>query len=158
MSIPLRGDEILSCRHRVALSRGSPVDIVRAPASEEMERRRRLANEYRREVLDYLAGTSGARVTTSTHDTVSALDEGVALILSPRLPDDVVGHRRASMHTLVRLGNHDGRYVYAPLIVKNSEAVEPSKTRRLLTTTSLVDESWHQPRTRDTRASSARCW
>jgi predicted RecB family nuclease len=135
VSIPLRGDEILSCRHRVALSRGSPVDIVRAPTSEEMERRRRLANEYRREVLDYLAGTSGARVTTSTHDTVSALDEGVALILSPRLPDDVVGHRRASIHALVRLGNHDGRYVYAPLIVKNSEAVEPSKSRRLLTTT-----------------------
>lgn len=135
MSTPLRGDEILSCRHRVCLSRGAPEPIVRIPASEEMEHRRHLAELFRHNVLDDLSTIPGAVRAASTDDTARALDEGVELILTPRLADDVAGHRRASVHALVRLGRRDERFVYAPLIIKNSEVVETSNTRHLLLTT-----------------------
>jgi predicted RecB family nuclease len=132
VSTPLRGDEILSCRHRVALSRGAPVEIIRAPPTDEMEHRRELAESFRRAVVAELADTPGAVSSSSVDDTNRGLARGVALVLTPRLADDVVGHRRASVHALVRLGRRDDRFVYAPLLIKNSEVIESSSTRQLL--------------------------
>ncbi len=134
MSTPLRGDEIVSCRHRVALSRSAPNDITRAEPTDEMRQRRDLAEGFRREVLTQLTATPGAEVTTTTAETARALARGVELLLTPRLPDDVAGHRRASAHALVRLGRRDDRFVYAPVLIKNSEVVEHSRTRELLLT------------------------
>ena len=134
MSTPLRGDEILSCRHRVCLSRGAPEPLARVPASDEMEYRRQLAESFRRSVLLSLSTTPGSFSASSIDDTRDALERGVELVIGPRLPDDVTGHRRASAHALVRLGRHDNRFIYAPLVVKNSEVVEASTTRQLLHT------------------------
>ena len=99
-----------------------------------MEHRRQLADDFRRGVLDALSSTPGAFRAASTDDTRAALERGVELIVAPRLDDDVAGHRRASAHALVRLGRRDERFVYAPVIVKNSEVVEHSATRSLLET------------------------
>jgi len=79
-----------------------------------------------------LADTPGAVSSSSVDDTNQALARGVALVLTPRLADAVLGHRRASVHALVRLGRRDDRFVYAPLLIKNSEVVESSSTRQLL--------------------------
>ena len=97
-----------------------------------MEHRRELAESFRRAVIAELADTPGAVRSSSVDDTNRALARGVALVLTPRLADDVVGHRRASVHALVRLGRRDDRFVYAPLLIKNSEVVESSSTRQLL--------------------------
>ena len=134
MSTPLRGDEILSCRHLVTLSRGAPLALERVPASNEMEHRRRLAEEFRRDVLSFLVETTRGYSSTSTLDTLDALEHGVELVIPGRTLDDATGDRRASVHAFVRLGRHDQRYVYAPLIVKNSEVVESSSARQLLVT------------------------
>jgi predicted RecB family nuclease len=134
VSTPLRGDEIVSCRHRVALSRGAPDTITRTETTDEMRHRRDLAEGFRRDVLAELSNLAGAEITRTAEETASALARGVELLLSPRVPDDVTGHRRASVHALVRLGRRDERFVYAPLLIKNSEVVEPSTTRELLAT------------------------
>jgi len=133
VSTPLRGDEILSCRHRVALARGAPGELVRLVASDEMEYRRRLAEDHRRDVLHFLVDAAQGLVASTLDDTAAAMATGVEIILAPRLADDVEGHRRASVHALVRLGRHDERFVYAPLLIKNSELVEASSTRSVLT-------------------------
>jgi predicted RecB family nuclease len=96
-----------------------------------MEHRRQLAEEFRRGVLLTLSQTPGAFSATSVDDTRDALEHGFELVVAPRLDDDVVGHRRATAHALVRLGRRDERFIYAPLVVKNSEVVEPSATRQL---------------------------
>jgi len=100
-----------------------------------MEYRRRLAEEFRREVLGELARLEGAEVAPSLESTLDALARGAAIIVAPRLPDDDVHHRRASAHALVRLGRRDENFVYAPLLVKNSEVVETSATRSLSAST-----------------------
>ncbi len=80
MSTPLRGDEILSCRHRVCLSRGAPEPLVRVPASDEMEYRRQLAEYFRRSVLLSLSTTPGSFSASSIDDTRDALERGVELV------------------------------------------------------------------------------
>jgi predicted RecB family nuclease len=114
--------------------------VVRAAPTDEMEYRRRLAEDFRRAVLTELADVEGARSVTSLEDTARALGDGAALIVGPKLPDDTVGRRRAGVHALVRLGRRDDRFVYAPVLVKNSEVVESSSTRSLLVST-LADLS-----------------
>jgi predicted RecB family nuclease len=99
-----------------------------------MEHRRQLAEEFRASVLAELVQLPGASTALSIDDTRRALDAGVELLLTPRLPDDLAGHRRASVHALVRLGRRDERFVYAPLVIKNSEVIELSSTRQLLET------------------------
>ncbi len=99
-----------------------------------MEYRRRLAEDFRRGVLHTLSTSPGAFNATSVDDTRAALEHGVELVISPRLADDEVGHRRGTAHALVRLGRRDNRFVYAPLAVKNSEIVESSSTREVLVT------------------------
>ena len=100
-----------------------------------MEHRRRQADDFRRDVYAELARSPGAVSVSSPAETTRALLEGVELIVQPRLPDDVAGHRRATAHALLRLGRHDERFVYAPVVIKNSEVVEASSTRHLLVTT-----------------------
>ncbi|MGA2122984.1 MAG: TM0106 family RecB-like putative nuclease [Acidimicrobiales bacterium] len=129
----LRSDEVSACVHRVALSRGAPFDIDLLPPTPEMERRRRSAAEHRREVLDALGLLHpDARRPRGENETMSMLDEGVPLLLQPRLSPDERGQRSASIHALVRVGRVGERFAYAPLLVKNHEVVEAASTRRTL--------------------------
>ena len=132
MGQPLRADEINACVHRVALVRGAPDGVGPCAPSAEVQRRRRDADSFRRSVLTTLSALPGAPRPANTTSTRSALAEGVELIVQPRLPEDVTGRRRAAVHALVRVGRVGPRFVYAPIIVKNTEVVEPAATRRLL--------------------------
>ncbi|MGC8511362.1 MAG: TM0106 family RecB-like putative nuclease, partial [Acidimicrobiales bacterium] len=109
MGQPLRADEINACVHRVALVRGAPDDVVPAPPSIEVQRRRRDADAFRRSVLAALAGHPGATRPVNTVATRAAMAEGAALIVEPRLPEDVAGRRRAAVHALVRVGRVEQR-------------------------------------------------
>ncbi len=130
---PLRGDEILACVHRVALSRGSPVEVAAAPPSAESERRRRDASDHRRATLSALRALHpGAPTPASVAETSALLGDGVPLILNPRLDLDRAGVRAAVAHALVRVGRRESTYTYAPVIVKNCEVVEVAPTRRTL--------------------------
>jgi predicted RecB family nuclease len=60
------------------------------------------------------------------------MEQGAELILRPRLANDVVGRRRASVNLLIRVGRIDQRFIYAPIIVKNNEIHEAASTRRML--------------------------
>ncbi len=133
---PLRSDEITACPHRIALSRGAPVSLSERPLDAGLERRRREAERHRRDVYTRLrAAHPDAVVPPSTDATVAALRDGAPLVLSPRLPDDPVGLRRARVALLVRVGRSPDGYAYSPVVVKNNEMVEPSTTRRTLAAT-----------------------
>ena len=133
MSDLLRGDEILACVHRVALNRGSPFALVIPPATPEMERRRRDAEDHRRTTLAQIQILHPEAVTPSSPDeTGQLMEEGAQLILRPRLTNDAVGRRRASVHALVRVGRVNQRFAYAPILIKNNEILESASTRRIL--------------------------
>lgn len=130
---PLRGDEILACVHRVALSRGAPFDVTPATPSVESERRRRDAGEHRRATLAAMRALHpGAPTPSSVAETNDLLAEGTPLVLSPRLELDRTGVRAAVAHALVRVGRRDATFTYAPVMVKNCEVVEVAPTRRTL--------------------------
>jgi len=130
---PLRGDEILACVHRVALSRGAPFEVTPATPSVESERRRRDAGEHRRATLAALRALHpGAPTPASVAETNALLAEGAPLVLSPRLDLDRSGVRAAVAHALVRVGRLDAAFTYSPIIVKNCEVVESATTRRTL--------------------------
>ena len=114
------------------LSRHADPAVRRVRPTNEMLRRRLLAEEYRDGVLEVLSRLPGAVRAPSLEETRRALEDGAEVIVRPRLGDDLAAHRRASVHALVRLGRRDERFVYAPLLVKNSEVVENSSTRQLL--------------------------
>ncbi len=114
------------------LSRQGDAAVVRVRASDEMMRRRLLAEEYRDAVLNGFVELEGAVSAPTLDATREALARGAAIIVRPRVSDDLTAHRRASVHALIRLGRRDERFVYAPLLVKNSEVVESSTTRQLL--------------------------
>jgi predicted RecB family nuclease len=129
----LRSDEILACVHRVALNRGQPFDFVRPAVSGEMEKRRRDAEEHRlHTIAEIREKHPNAVAPANPNETMSLLDEGAELILRPRLANDVEGRRRSSVHALVRVGRSDGRFIYAPIIIKKNEIIEAATTRRLL--------------------------
>ncbi|MGA7833688.1 MAG: TM0106 family RecB-like putative nuclease [Acidimicrobiales bacterium] len=129
----LRSDEVLACVHRVALSRGAPFSFVAPPITPELERRRRSANEHRQEVLESLATLHPGAVTPAgVAETTQLMVDGAELVLRPRLARDEANRRSASMHALVRVGRHDDRFAYAPLLIKNHEVVESASTRRTL--------------------------
>jgi len=129
----LRGDEILACVHRVALSRGEPFTFVPPPISPEMDRRRRSAHEHRRDVLEQIRELHPESVTPVDQvETAALMTSGCELILLPRLAIDVAGRRSTSMHALVRVGREDDRFTYAPVLIKNHEVVEVASTRRIL--------------------------
>ena len=73
---------------------------------------------------------------------------GDVLILLPRLPDDLASARRANVHALWRLGRNGDRFVYAPILVKHHEVVEPASSRRILesavTNLSLLDAQFRE--------------
>ncbi|MHB8379537.1 MAG: TM0106 family RecB-like putative nuclease [Acidimicrobiales bacterium] len=129
----LHSDEITACVHRVALSRGAPFDFVAPPVTPEMERRRRSAREHRRATFDLLRDLHPEAVTPSNQgETAELLLAGCELIFLPRLANDDDGRRSASVHALVRVGRVDERFTYAPLLIKNHEAIENASTRRTL--------------------------
>lgn len=133
MARPLRGDEILACAHRVALSRGEPFAFSAPPESAEIQRRRRDAEAQRDLVLDELLGAhEGAVRPHGIDETMKHLDVGAEIIVSPHLPDDVAGRRRARVQALLRVGRVGPRFAYAPLLIKNIEVVEVALTRRTL--------------------------
>lgn len=133
MSDLLRGDEILACVHRVALSRGEPFEFLRPPTTPEMQRRRRDADEHRRKTLDETERLHPEAVTpTSPGETTNLMENGAELILRPRLANDVTGRRRASVSMLIRVGRVDERFVYSPILIKNNEILETASTRRIL--------------------------
>jgi hypothetical protein len=129
----LRGEEILACVHRVALSRGAPFAFERPPTSAEIERRRRDAHEHRRATLEEIRTLHpSGEWPTSPDETTSMMERGTETIVLPRLVADLVGLRRASVHVLVRVGRVDTKFAYAPMIIKNNEIVESATTRRTL--------------------------
>ncbi len=130
MSQPLRGDELLSCLHRIALSRGAPVVLSPRATSVELRQRGRAAEEFRESVLATLRATYDGVAGDSTESTLQSMRDGVQLILRPSLPD--TNGRRARVHGLWRTGKIDGQFSYAPLLVKNSEVFEPATTRSML--------------------------
>lgn len=133
MSDLLRGDDIPACVHRVALSRGEPFDFVRPPTTPEMQRRRRDAETHRNETINEIRRLHpNNEVPTSTEETSELMNRGAELIVRPRLSDDVVHRRRASVQLLVRVGRSDEQFVYAPVIIKNNEILESASTRRIL--------------------------
>ena len=129
----LRSEEILACAHRVALNRGRPFDFVAPETSAELARRQRDAEQHRLGTLEEIASFHLEAVTpSSSDDTIELMREGAELLLRPRLPSDTKGRRRAVAHVLVRVGREDERFVYAPILIKNNEIIEPTSTRRLL--------------------------
>ncbi len=126
---PLRGDDLVTCPHRLVLERtGVPRDDVEESA--EIAYRRSKAEEMRARVLTRLEDL-GARRVRGRSDTLTALERGIEIILSPVLPDDVPGRRRAQSHALVRVGRRDDTYLYSPLLIRNIEFTDPSPTRFL---------------------------
>ncbi|MDE3064442.1 MAG: hypothetical protein KGJ36_02090, partial [Acidobacteriota bacterium] len=118
---PLRGDEILACVHRVALSRGAPGETTAAAPGAEAAKRRRDAQEHRRATLAALRALHpGTPTPASVAETSALLADGAELVISPRLDLDRAGARFAIAHALVRVGRHDHAFTYAPVIVKNS--------------------------------------
>ncbi|MGH9021193.1 MAG: hypothetical protein ACRDV0_09285, partial [Acidimicrobiales bacterium] len=118
MARPLRGDEVLACVHRVALSRGAPTDVTPAPSTPESERRRRDAREHRRATLDELASLHpNAPTPASVDETFDLIAAGEEIILRPRLALDREGGRVAVAQALVRVGRVDAGYRYAPVVV-----------------------------------------
>ncbi len=132
MSTPLRGDEIQACLHRIALRRGSPQVINAVSPDDEQVHRHNQADEHRRRVLDTWRESYDVVEPMNESETLLALHRGELLILNPRLPDDVEHQRRARVPALWRLGRHGDHFIYAPMVVKNHEVIEPATTRRLL--------------------------
>jgi len=97
-----------------------------------MLRRRDVAQAHRRTVIAELIEHYDWVEPRSVDETMAALQRGPQLIVSPRLPDDVVSNRRTNVPLLWRLGKRDGRFIYAPIVVKNNEVVETATSRRML--------------------------
>ncbi len=129
----LRGDEILACVHRIALTRGAPFAFTPPPLSAELERRQISAHDHRVEVIELLHSSHPNAATPKSRDeTMALMGDGCEFILQPRLPNDDTGRRSTSIHGLVRVGRVEERFTYAPLLVKNHEVVEAASTRRTL--------------------------
>ena len=133
MTFALRGSEIDSCLHRIALGRIEPFASQRTTASPEQERRRREAEDNRRTVLARLKDLYPEAITSSGHQhTEELIASGCALILRPLLGDRSDNALTTSVNALIRVGRVDEKYKYAPLIIKNHEVTEPSTVRSLM--------------------------
>jgi len=129
----LRSEEILACAHRVALDRGRPFAFEVPALSSELARRQRDAELHRASTIKEIVAYHREAVTpSSAEDTIELMRAGVELLVRPRLPPDLQGRRKAVAHLLVRVGREDERFIYAPIVIKNNEIVEPASTRRLL--------------------------
>ena len=133
MAANLRSDEVQACVHRVALTRGAPFDFTAPPVTVEIERRRQSAREHRRATMVEIRRLHlDAQSPQSVAATTALMDEGVELIVLPKLAPDDQGRRSASVHALVRVGRVDDAFTYAPLLIKHHEVVESASTRRTL--------------------------
>jgi predicted RecB family nuclease len=140
----LRSDEVLACVHRIALTRGAPFNYIAPPLTPELERRRRSANDHRQDIIERLLLLHPDAITpSSVEETSRSMEEGRELIVRPRLARDDVARRSASVHALVRVGRHEDRFAYAPILIKNHEVIEAASTRRTL------EGSLEQPRPGD---------
>src|ERR1039458_8936572 len=127
----LRGAEIDACVHRIALARAEPTRAHRTPATPEIERRRREADQHRRGVIERLIELHPGAVTATGHEhTAELIDHGVELILNARLAD-VEARRTITSQAFVRVGRVDDRFTYAPLVIKNHEVTEAASSRQL---------------------------
>jgi predicted RecB family nuclease len=98
-----------------------------------MERRRRDADAHRTGTLEAIRVLHREAPSPSSPDeTAACMHEGAELILRPRLANDLIGRRRATVHALVRVGRVDERFAYAPILIKNNEILETAATRRIL--------------------------
>ena len=132
MSSPLRGAEIDTCVHRIALVRAENAAEERTPETPEMLRRRREAERHRQAVLERLELLHPAAVASSGHEhTLELMTAGAELILRPRFTDVPAARRSAALQALVRVGREEERYTYAPLLVKNHEVIERAPSRQL---------------------------
>ncbi len=142
----LRGEELAACVHRVALSRGEPFPFTRPEPPLEIVRRRSSAERFRRTVLEELrAWHPDAVSTTTVAETRAALEAGARMILSPRLPGDDHGLRRAHAHLLVRVGRASERWTYAPVMIRHGELAEAAATRR--SPVADLEDPWPQSAT-----------
>jgi predicted RecB family nuclease len=115
------------------LNRGRPFDFVAPATSNEIARRQRDAELHRALTLEKIALLHPNAVTaTGVNNTSELVHDGAELILRPSLTIDLKGRRRAVAHVLVRVGREDDHFIYAPLVIKNNEIIEPASTRRLL--------------------------
>jgi predicted RecB family nuclease len=98
-----------------------------------MERRRRDADEHRAGTLEAIRALHPEAPSPSSPDeTAACMRDGAELILRPRLANDLIGRRRATVHALVRVGRVEERFAYAPIVIKNNEILENASTRRIL--------------------------
>jgi predicted RecB family nuclease len=127
----LRGAEIDACVHKIALSRAEPSYAQRSPATPEIERRRREAENHRLAVVARLREVHPRAITATSHGHCAALiHDGAELILNGRIAD-VDARRTVAVQALVRVGRDDHGFKYAPLVVKNHEVIEAASTRSL---------------------------
>jgi len=127
----LRGAEIDACVHRIALARAEPTRAHRTPTTPEIERRRREADQHRRNVIERLIELHPGAVTATGHEqTAELIDHGVELILNARLAD-VEARRTITSQAFVRVGRVDDGFTYAPLVIKNHEVTEAASSRQL---------------------------
>ncbi len=129
----LRGDEIPACVHRVALRRGGPDNIEPAPESDDVARRRRAAQEHRRDVLRALSREqTDAKIAHDDEESASLMTRGCDVIITSHLAPDEAGVRLAHVQALVRVGRAERGFTYAPLLIKNHEVVGTSRARHVL--------------------------
>lgn len=100
---------------------GSIADLRDAPAPVDGGAVDGGPDETVREDRPGRAGTAAA--------TLAAMDAGVDVIVSGRLPQDWDGHRRGRPHLLVRGANTpDGQPGYVPVVIKNHQIQESRKS------------------------------
>jgi predicted RecB family nuclease len=120
------------CVHRVALDRGGLQQLDAREIDEAGARRRREADKLSRSIFDTIVNHYPEALRPgSVAETREALDQGADIIVSPRPPDDLQGHRRAQVDVLVRVGRHEEKYLYAPAIIRNILVSEGAATRRI---------------------------
>lgn len=134
MPLPLRGEELTSCLHRIALRRGSPEPVSDEPISSELQRRHDVSASWRAQVVATLTDLYDTLDAGTAEGTIAAMSTGTQLITTPVLRDPHEP-RASKVHALWRVGKVAGRYVYAPLVVKTHEVQEPATTRSLRRTT-----------------------
>lgn len=130
----LSAADVTNCPHRVALDRGADRDVEEKEPTTEVRRRIHAGASHRERTLAALQERYPDAVVTDDYEpTAKAMDAGVRLILRARLADTSATARRLmSVEALVRTSAPDAPRQYAPIVVKNNEAVGPAATRRML--------------------------
>jgi predicted RecB family nuclease len=130
----LTAADVTNCPHRVALDRGAESELFESDLTTEVRRRIRDGASHRERVIADLSSRHPDAVATDDYiPTEAAARAGVGLILRARLADTGVARRMMIVEALVRTSpSEDPHPRYAPIIVKNNEAVGVAATRRML--------------------------